>query len=491
MRRLAAALLAMVILACGRPAFAQVGGGGGGAAVAVVPASSGSAITPLAGAVMGSVAVAAVAPMVATAVLGRELSVSEVWHLELGIFLGPPGWWLADQMFAAGRGGPAARPPSHGHGRGSNIDVPPAGAADFVPNEVLVEFRAGASARQIALVTSRLQLTQLEAQTFALINRTLVRFRIDSGNSVRATLLAMRGLAGVANAQPNHFFQGTQTQSAPAAAPEPTQYVVSKLHLLEAHRVTTGDDVLMAVLDSAIDTDHPDLAGVFAGNFDALGGQTAPHMHGTAIAGAIAAHQKLVGVAPKVRLLAVRAFAGSGESAQGTTYNILKGLDWAASQNARIINMSFAGPADTMMRDMLAKAYAHGIVLVAAVGNGGPNSPPLYPAAFNGVIGVTATDANDKLLPQANRGAQVAVAAPGVDILAPAPNGAYQVTSGTSIAAAHASGVAALLLARDPKLTPASLRRALIRSARAVPGARRDVGAGVIDALSAVKEFAR
>ena len=105
-------------------------------------------------------------------------------------------------------------------------------------------------------------------------------------------------------------------------------------------------------------------------------------MHGTAIAGAIAAHQKLVGVAPKVRLLAVRAFSGSGESAQGTTYNILKGLDWAAGQNARIVNMSFAGPADAMMRDMLAKAYARGIVLIAAVGNAGPKSPPLYPAAY-------------------------------------------------------------------------------------------------------------
>lgn len=487
MRRLAAsALLAMAVTAGGRPALAQAPAPGDAAPMAA--AHSGTAITPLAGAVMISMTVAAVAPIVATVALGRELTLSEVWHLELGIFLGPPGWWLADQMFAPGRGEPAARPPSQGQGGGNNIEVPPPGAANFVPNEVLVEFRAGASARQIALVMSRLQLTQLESQTFALINRTLVRLRIDSGNSVRATLLAMRGLGGVAKAQPNRFFQGAQSQPAPANA-EPSQYVVSKLHLLEAHRVTNGDDVVVAVLDSQIDTNHPDLAGVFAGNYDALGGQTAPHMHGTAIAGAIAAHQKLVGVAPKVRLLAVRAFSGGGDSAQGTTYDILKGLDWAASQNARIINMSFAGPADAMIRDMLAQAYARGIVLIAAVGNAGPSSPPLYPAAYKGVIGVTATDASDKLLAAANRGPQVAVAAPGVDIIAPAPNGAYQVTSGTSIATAHASGVAALLLARDPKLTPAGVRRALVRSAHAVPGARRDVGAGVIDALSAVNEF--
>jgi subtilisin family serine protease len=187
-----------------------------------------------------------------------------------------------------------------------------------------------------------------------------------------------------------------------------------------------------------------------------------------------------------VKLLAVRAFSGNQDGAQGTTFNILKGLDWAASKQARIVNMSFAGPPDPLLRDMLAKAHARGIVLIAAVGNAGPRSLPLYPAADRDVIGVTATDADDKLLPQANRGAQVAVAAPGVMVLATAPDGGYQVTTGTSVAAAHASGVAALLLARNPKLTPDQVRSLLIKSARAIPGARRGIGAGVIDALSAV-----
>jgi subtilisin family serine protease len=185
----------------------------------------------------------------------------------------------------------------------------------------------------------------------------------------------------------------------------------------------------------------------------------------------------------------VRAFSGSSDSAQATTFNIMKGLDWAAAKNARIVNMSFAGPGDAMMRDMLGKANARGMVLIAAVGNAGPSSPPLFPAANAHVIGITATDAEDRLLPQANRGTQVAVAAPGVDILAAAPEGGYQVTSGTSVAAAHASGVAALLLARNGKLTPAQVRNAMIRSAHPVAGSRRDFGAGVIDALAAVNSL--
>jgi subtilisin family serine protease len=166
---------------------------------------------------------------------------------------------------------------------------------------------------------------------------------------------------------------------------------------------------------------------------------------------------------------------------------VLKGLDWAARQQARIVNMSFAGPSDPMLRDMLGKAHARGMVLIAAVGNAGPRSPPLYPAADPHVIGVTATDANDKLMPQANRGRQVAVAAPGVDILVPAPDANYQLTSGTSVAAAHASGVAALLLARNPQLSPDAVRKLLAGSAHGLADTRENVGAGLIDALAAVE----
>jgi subtilisin family serine protease len=334
-------------------------------------------------------------------------------------------------------------------------------------------------------------LTELETQTFALTGRRLSRMRIDSSQSARATLGRIaQNYPGVSGGWLNMVYVGAQIQApsfqAPPAAAGSTQYVVNKLHLLEAHRITGGDDVLVAVIDSKIDTQHPDLSGVVAEEYDVVGTPASAHSHGTAMAGAIAARSKLVGVAPKVKLLAVRAFSGSGESAESTTFNILKSVDWAASKNARIINMSFAGPADDLLREMLAKANARGIVLIAAVGNAGPRSPPLYPAADPGVIGVTATDVDDKLMPQANRGPQVAVAAPGVEILAVAPDGKYQVTSGTSIAAAHASGVAALLLASKSNLTPAQVRASLIRAATRIPGKRNEVGAGVIDALAVI-----
>ena len=497
MRRIAAAAVVLIAVVLGghAPAWGQannprvpliatrVGGGGG--------------LTPLGWYAGGSIFCAAAAPIIGTIVLNREMTANEVYHTTLGCFLGPVGWLLADQLFPIevvthGHAGGLRQPPRRTRRADDrDISIPSIGKTDFVPNEVLLEFRVGALPQQISQMTNQLRLTLLETQSFSLTGRTLQRFRIDGSRSVRATLLAMRQIEIVEAAQANNYFLGTQTQAPAAPHADAVQYVVSKMHLMEAHRVTDGNGVLVAVIDSQIDLHHPDLAGVIVDEDNVLGTPATPHSHGTAMAGAIAAHRKLIGVAPKVRVLAVRAFSDERESAQGTTFNILKGLDWAASKKARIVNMSFAGPADPMLSNMLSKAYARGIVLIAAVGNAGARSPPLFPAADPHVIGVTATDANDKLLPQANRGPQVVVAAPGVDILADAPDGGYQLTSGTSVAAAHASGVAALLLARDPKMTPAGVRRALIRSARKISGKRRDVGAGVIDALAAVNEVAR
>ena len=461
----------------------------------------GTPITPLGWYVIGSVGCAAISPMIGTVILGRELTLNEAYRSTFGCFLGPIGWLLADalvpptvttQIQIRTQTPPSKPPPRQRTDGGRNFKIPPQGETRFVANEILLQFAPGATAQTRNTLISALQLTELETQQFELTGRRISRMLINGPRSVPATLrLIARNYPSVSGGWANMVYVGAQAQGPAVQTPPPVaassaQYVVNKLHLLEAHRITSGDDVLVAVIDSKIDTQHPDLAGVVADEHDVVGTPAIAHAHGTAMAGAIAARSRLVGVAPKVRLLAVRAFSGSGEGAESTTFNILKSVDWAASKNARIINMSFAGPPDDLLREMLARANARGIVLIAAVGNAGPRSPPLYPAADAGVIGVTATDVDDKLMPQANRGPQVTVAAPGVEILAVAPDGKYQVTSGTSIAAAHASGVAALLLASRPTLTPAQVRASLVRAATRIPGKRNEIGAGVIDALAVI-----
>ena len=270
---------------------------------------------------------------------------------------------------------------------------------------------------------------------------------------------------------------------------DPAQYILEKLKIVDVHRMVRGTNVPIAVIDSQIDVTHPDLEGAVAQRFDAAGAPEKPHPHGTGMAGAIAARQRLLGTAPAARLLAVHAFSASATTAESTTFNILKGINWSAQEGARIINMSFAGPSDPSLARALKAAYDKGIVLIAAAGNAGPKSPPLFPAADPYVIAVTATDVDDKLFTGANRGKYISVAAPGVDILVPAPEGEYQITTGTSVAAAEVSGIVALLLERNPKLTPADIRRILTASAkRLAPGERDDnFGSGLIDPLQALQ----
>jgi hypothetical protein len=368
--------------------------------------------------------------------------------------------------------------------------VPPAGETRFLTNEMVFHVPSNVSPQTVGNVARRLGLSTLGSQSFNLSGGTLFRFRITDGRPVADVIRALES-ENIGVAQPNYVFKLQQdaTLAARAAPGDPTQYVVDRLRLVDVHRIAIGSKVLVAVIDSQIDGRHPELAGAVVDEFDAIGNRDRPHPHGTGMAGAIAAHRRLMGIAPGVRLLAIHAFSSTAtDSAEATSAHILMGIDWAIKKGAQVINMSFAGPDDPMLQLALQKAHDKGVVLIAAAGNLGPKSAPLYPAADPNVIAVTATDAKDQLLPQANQGAYVAVAAPGVDILEPAPNGGYQLTTGTSVAAAHVSGIVALLIDHDPTLNAAAVRDILTSSAKhhAPKGRDDQFGWGVVDPYQAL-----
>jgi subtilisin family serine protease len=375
--------------------------------------------------------------------------------------------------------------------RGSSAANTSAPNARFVPNEVLIEVSGNPTPAAIDALAARHGLVRVQSQAFPTLGTTMFRWQITDGRRVEEVARAIIAGGGVLDARPNAIYSAQQSQTSTIRAVsegDPAQYMLAKLRLPLAHGIARGDKVLVAVIDSGIDVDHPELAGVIADSFDSLDSKEPAHAHGTAIAGAIAAHSKLLGTAPQAQILAVRAFGAASSGAEGTAFNILRSLEWAVEKGARVINMSFAGPRDTGLSRMLAAARRKGIVLVAATGNAGPKSPPLYPAADPNVIAVTATDAHDKLFAASNRGSYVSVAAPGVDILLPAPGGSYQVSSGTSFAAAHVSGVAALIIERNPDLAPDTVRRILLTSARDIGPKGRDdfFGAGLVDAFQAL-----
>jgi subtilisin family serine protease len=392
----------------------------------------------------------------------------------------PPGRTTHKGSGGGKKPSPVARRPS---------GVPPSGERRYVPDEVVIEIAGSPAEATLRTLSARHRLVRIESRSLSLSGSTFFRWRIPDRRAVPAVVRALEADRAVRAAQPNYVYELSQQEPAPAAsaagsAGDPAQYALAKLRLPEAHGIATGDSVTVAVIDTGVDAAHPELDGVVAASFDALETTDGPDQHGTGIAGIIAAHARLMGTAPKVKILAVRAFAAG----KGSTFSVVKGLDWAVSQNARVINMSFAGPSDPLFARTLSAARGKGAILVAAAGNGGAKAKPLYPAADRGVIAVTATDADDKLFAMANRGAHIAVAAPGVDILMPAPGSGYWVSTGTSMAAAHVSGVAALILERWPRLDGEALRKLLASTARDLGPKGRDdeFGAGLIDAYQAV-----
>src|SRR5262249_26758048 len=179
-------------------------------------------------------------------------------------------------------------------------------------------------------------------QSIGLVGTTIHRWRITDGRAVSDVIRALEADTGVTAAQPNYRFALQQDPAEPAA--DPGQYALAKLRLVQAHHVTMGNRVLVAVIDSGIDTAHPEIAGVVAGSFDALDSKAPAHSHGTAMAGAIVAHARLTGAAPAARILAIRAFGSTSGGAEGTTLTILRSIRWAVGHGARVINMSFGGP---------------------------------------------------------------------------------------------------------------------------------------------------
>lgn len=328
-----------------------------------------------------------------------------------------------------------------------------------------------------------------ETQNFSLLpDSGVYRFLIPDGRSVPEVVTVLTNVPGVGYAMPNfnHWLQGGSGQPA-----LDLQYALPKMRVPDAQTLVNGRGTTIAVIDSAVDWEHPAFKDAILERLDVVeGGIDEPHMHGTAIAGIIAAGGDLVGIAPGAKILAVRAFASESLGMEPVTSSmtLAKAVNMAFEQGARIFNLSFAGPRDLLLLEMIDSAYSQGSIFVAAVGNEGPGAPPAYPGAYEKVIAITATDEADVLYSQANRGDYVSAAAPGVDILAPVVGQSFDYLSGTSFAAAHVTGIIALLRERNPQLTAEAARGILENAAQDLggDGLDKEFGAGLADAYGSL-----
>jgi len=272
------------------------------------------------------------------------------------------------------------------------------------------------------------------------------------------------------------------------------QWDLAAMRTPEAWPRATGGGATVAVVDTGVDSAHPDLAGQVLPGADFITGVegpiTDPNGHGTHVAGIIAAAagngEGIAGVAPGARILPIRVLGANGG---GYLSDAANGIVYAADHGADVINLSISSTTSIdAMTNAIAYARSRGVVVVAAAGNMRANgSPASYPAADPGVIAVAATDSADRVASYSNAGDYVDVAAPGTAVLSTFPGG-YRRLSGTSMAAPHVAGLAALVRAADRALGPDQVEQVIESSAAdlGAPGRDDDYGYGRVDAAAAL-----
>jgi subtilisin family serine protease len=245
------------------------------------------------------------------------------------------------------------------------------------------------------------------------------------------------------------------------------------MNLSAAHQIATGRNIKIAVIDTGVDVRHPDLTGQLSPgqNFVEQFPEAPDEVHGTAVAGVIAAvsnnAQGIVGVAPGAKLIALRACWPVGPQkpeAQCDSLTLSLALNGAIKLKPQIINLSLSGPSDPLVERLVNKAMDEGIIVVASSRSGGL-AQENFPASIRRVIAVqTATAGEAKLSVDAD-----AIAAPGQEILTTLPNNSYNFMSGSSFAAAHVSGLIALMLELKPGLNAAQIASLLLGSMSSEP----------------------
>lgn len=284
---------------------------------------------------------------------------------------------------------------------------------------------------------------------------------------------------------------------------ESIRYNMEKINVKNIWRCIQGSGIVVAVVDSGVDLDHPDLQANIVTGKTFVSGTSSPdddNGHGSHVAGVVAGvgnNGGIIGVAPRAKIMPVKVLDYGGS---GTTFGAAEGIRWAADHGARIINMSWGGVgySSTLVDAIRYAADSRGALLVASGGNCGDESyyfngcfyedQPVYPAALSSVMAVASTDENDNQSSFSNQGDYIDIAAPGSNIYSTYQAGGYKEMSGTSMASPHVAGLAALIWSQDTSLTSSQVRTKIKSTAKDLGASGWDdkFGYGRINATAAV-----
>ncbi|MGC1460205.1 MAG: S8 family serine peptidase [Steroidobacteraceae bacterium] len=356
---------------------------------------------------------------------------------------------------------------------------------------------AGASLQARAL-ERQYGLRAISAWPIATLHVHCVMFELPGAATRAAVITSLATDRRVESVQPlNEFTTLSAPESLQAAAdavaqPMPyndpyakLQVSLRELAVVAAQRRSRGAGVQVAVIDTGVDYDHPDLKGQVSRRRNFVDGDEAAFQHdthGTQVSGVIAAVAGngigIVGVAPEARIMALKACwqAASGGAAVCNSFTLAQALEYAIVAHADIVNMSLAGPADPLLARLVERGALQGIIFVGAARN--PASGASFPADLDQVLAVDAAEESS--------GNPRHLLAPGHDVLTLAPGDHYDFASGSSLAAAEVSGIVALMLAERPHLTAGEVRSLLLRSSRRVESPSGQIR--VVDACAALSD---
>ena len=364
-----------------------------------------------------------------------------------------------------------------------------------------VAYRGSALAQDIARDLARdYRMEWVAAWRIDVLGVHCVVFRVPGADARDDLLARLRADSRVESAQPMQQFN---TSSGPGSWNDPylpLQRSLERMHVPQAQTLATGREVRVAVIDTGADTDHPDLRGRVGQSVNFVDGDTARFRrdrHGTAVAGAIAAAagngMGIVGVAPGVRLMLLKACWEEvpGQPARCNSLTLAEALAHAIERGAQVINLSLTGPPDPLLERLVQRAVRNGIVVVAADIATRVGEPVPFPLQVRDVIAIG--DADDRTGNSGSGGTagRARLAAPGHEVLTTVPGGRYDYVSGTSMSVALASGVIALLLELRPAMRAPELRELLASTASlVVPVAELQRGPATLNAEAAVRALA-
>lgn len=340
----------------------------------------------------------------------------------------------------------------------------PAPLPEFVPDEIVAVGLTDESLKSLEALGYKV----IETIFIPFLTSRPLRLSIPNGTAIEAAKEEVQAMQTEALVDFNHFYR-LQQDIVECEGPHCDQFSLLALDGGPETSATCGIGARIGIIDTGINPDHETFTNsrLEVISQAPTGKEPSSAQHGTAVAALLVGSQtsRSPGILPQADVIAIDAFHLEGSDERSDVFALLQAMATLSAKDVHVINMSFAGPPNVLLERAIMRLRENEVAVVAAAGNGGPAAAPAFPAAYDGVIAVTAVDRYSQVYRRAGRGAHVDFAAPGVNVWTAASVRGARAKTGTSFAAPFVSAAVSLILMQEPEITPEGLKQSLIDNA--------------------------